>query len=139
MNLDGREALASQLSFDRAFSMGGGECCIQDHWRKPCSCANTIAWARVHTPSLSKRLEVWLRTVFSLMERRSAISLFARPSAIRARISRSRGERDSKRELPAAAGFGTFMKSSTASQNRDQAGSFSSRIWLAESSGCGQF
>jgi len=33
---------------------------------KPRSRAKTIAWARVHTPSLSKRLDRWFRTVFSL-------------------------------------------------------------------------
>src|SRR5262249_33477098 len=38
--------------------------------RKPRSRASTMAWARVHTPSLSNRFETWLRTVFSLIASR---------------------------------------------------------------------
>ena len=62
--------------------------------RKPRSRAKTIAWARVQTPSLSKRFETWLRTVFSLRPRRSAMSALLSPSVRRARIPRSRAVSD---------------------------------------------
>src|SRR6185436_17150918 len=46
----------------------------------PRSLANTIAWARDQTPSLSNRFETWFRTVFSLRSSRAAISPFPSPS-----------------------------------------------------------
>lgn len=52
-----------------------------------------MAWARVHTPSLSNRFETWFRTVFSLIFRRSPMSALPSPSLMRARTSRSRGDR----------------------------------------------
>ena len=49
-------------------------------WRNPCwqntvpAClARTMAWARSATCNLAKALETWLRTVFKLIESRSAV------------------------------------------------------------------
>src|SRR5215213_120971 len=70
--------------------------------RKPRSRAKTIACARVQTPSLSKRLETWLRTVLSLIPSRSAISAFANPSLISPSTSRSRGDSAAKADSSAA-------------------------------------
>jgi protein-S-isoprenylcysteine O-methyltransferase Ste14 len=74
----------------------GAEATIQADERKPRSRAKTIACARVQTPSLSNRLETWLRTVLSLIRSRSAISAFASPSVISPSTSRSRGDSAAK-------------------------------------------
>src|SRR5262249_51841200 len=57
---------------------------------KPWSRANTIASARDQMPSLSKMRDRWLRTVFSLRPRRSAMAALPRPSVTSVRMPRSR-------------------------------------------------
>ena len=98
------------------------------HPVNPRSRAKTIACARVQTPSLSKRLETWLRTVLSLIPSRSAISAFANPSLISPSTSRSRGDNPAKAakadsSVVRSAERATPVKSSTASQKRRHAGS----------------
>jgi len=48
----------------------------------PLSRARTIASARVRTPNLLKMLEIWLRTVFSLLPSAAAIALLSKPREI---------------------------------------------------------
>src|SRR6185436_5167542 len=61
-----------------------GACVSNGHGLSPWSRAKTMAWARDQTPSLSKTFEVWFRTVFSLIVRRSAISVLLNPSVMSA-------------------------------------------------------
>ena len=56
----------------------------------PSRIATAAASTRPDTPSLERMLPTWTPTVFWLMNRRSPISRFVRPSAISARTSRSR-------------------------------------------------
>jgi hypothetical protein len=93
-----------------------------------------MAWARVHTPSLSNTFEMWLRTVFSLMWSRSPISALASPSVISSSTARSRADSPAKAACSPAGAGATPVKSSTACWKRAHAGSSSSRTWFRESS-----
>ncbi len=76
--------------------------CSEALQTSPLRTAYTAAWTRFCIPSLSSTCATWFLAVAGLMTRISAISAFSRPSAIRRRISSSRGVSEERGEAGGA-------------------------------------